>query len=66
MFTTEAGKAATHTADLTEHLRRLQWLRQELDLWNEAEGSRPMPQPADFGLDMPGLKPSEVFWGAAS
>ena len=50
---------------LCEPLRRLQWLRQELDLWNEAEAARPMPQPQEHGLDLPPLKPSEIF-GAES
>ena len=46
-------------------LRRLQWLRQELDLWDEAQAARPMPQPRDFGLNLPSLRPSEVRWGTA-
>ncbi len=29
-------------APLCEPLRRLQWLRQELDNWNRAEGARPI------------------------
>ena len=52
---------------LCEPLRRLQWLRQELDLWNEAHGAHPMPQPRDFGIPLPNLRPSDVhFWRAAS
>ena len=51
---------------LNEPLRRLAWLRQELDLWNTAEGQRPMPQPSDFGLDLPNLRPSEVHWWRAA
>ena len=47
---------------LTEPLRRLKTLRQELGLWNAAEGSRPMPQPRDLGLDMPDLRPSDMHW----
>ena len=46
-------------------LRRLQWLRQELYLWDEAQAARPMPQPRDFGLNLRDLKPSEVHWGTA-
>lgn len=49
-----------------EPLRRLQWLRQELDNWDAAEGARAMPQPEDFGLNLPGLRPSEINWGVAS
>jgi hypothetical protein len=41
----------------------LRWFRQELDLWDAAEGSRPMPQPRDFDIDLPNLRPSEVDWG---
>ena len=47
---------------LCEPLRRLQWLRQELDLWNEAEAARLMPQPRDCGLNLPNLRPSDVHW----
>jgi hypothetical protein len=47
---------------LAEPLRRLLWLRQELDLWNEAAGARTMPQPADFGIAMRDLQPSEIHW----
>jgi hypothetical protein len=50
---------------LTEPLRRIQRLRQELDLWNEADGSRPMPQPRDLDIPLPDLKPSEIKWRAA-
>lgn len=58
-----AGAAPSQgPSPLVEPLRRLQWLRQELDLWNEAGGVRPMPQPEDFGLDLARLKPSDVFW----
>ncbi len=53
---------APQDSHLCEPLRRLQWLRQELDLWNEAEAARPMPQPQEYGLALPPLKPSEVFW----
>jgi len=47
---------------LIEPLRRLKALREELDLWNEAEGNRPMPRPADFGIRLPDLRPSEILW----
>jgi hypothetical protein len=50
---------------LVEPLRRLQRLREEVDLWNEAGGVRPMPQPSDLGIRLPDLKPSEVRWGTA-
>ena len=46
---------------LCEPLRRLQWLRQEFDLWNEAEGNRPMPQPRTYGLRLRDMRPSEVL-----
>ena len=65
-YSTQAGAAQTQASPLCEPPRRLQWLRQELDLWNEAAGDRPMPQPQDFGLNLPDLKPSEVHWRAAS
>ena len=52
-------------APLCEPLRRLQWLRQELDLWDEVEGARPMPQPRQYGLNLPDLKPSDVHWRAS-
>ncbi len=51
---------------LADLLRRLAWLRQELNLWNEAAADRPMPQPRDFGLDIANLRPSDVHWRAAS
>ncbi len=47
---------------LAEPLRRLQWLRQELDVWNEAKADRPMPQPKDLGIRLPNLRPSEIVW----
>ena len=50
---------------LCEPLRRLRWLRQEIDFWNQAEANRPMPQPRDFGIRLPNLKPSDVHWRAA-
>ncbi len=57
---------APQDSQLCEPLRRLQWLRQELDLWNEAEAARPMPQPQEYGLALPPLKPSEVFWAEST
>lgn len=58
-------RLAPSNTRLCEPLHRLAWLRQELNLWNEAEGNRPMPQPRDFGLNLPNLRPSEIRWGAA-
>jgi hypothetical protein len=55
---------STAPNQLIESLRRLKALRQELDLWNEAEGDRPMPQPQDCGIQLPNLRPSDVHWGA--
>ncbi len=46
-YSTQAGAAQTQASPLCEPPRRLQWLRQELDLWNDAAGDRPMPQPQD-------------------
>jgi hypothetical protein len=69
---TKTAFGATAGADsglgnyLNKPLRRLQWLRQELDLWNESEGARPMPQSKDFGLTLPDLKPSEAHWRLAA
>ena len=51
---------------LNEPLRRLQWLRQELDHWDAAGGRRVMPQPRQYGIRLPDLKPSEIHWRAAS
>ena len=48
---------------LCEPLRRLQWLRQELDNWDQAGGDRPMPQPRDLGIPLQDLRPSEVHFG---
>ena len=53
-------------AYLSEPLRRLQWLRQELDHWDAAGGRRVMPQPQQYGIQLPDLKPSEIRWRAAS
>ena len=60
-----AGADSDHGNYLNEPLRRLRWLRQELDLWPEAAGAHPMPQPRDFGIPLPNLRPSEVHWRAA-
>jgi len=49
---------------LAESLRRRQWLRQELDAWNQRGGKGNMPQPHDFGLSDPDLLPSMIWWGA--
>ncbi len=65
--TTEREAAAhanqrPHLSHLCESLRRLQWLRQALDLWNGAEGRRAMPQPHHFAIQLPNLRPSEIHW----
>lgn len=57
-----AGMVPKLPPDNQEILRRRLWYRQEVHLWNEANGSRPMPQPSDFGLTLPDLNPSEIFW----
>jgi hypothetical protein len=49
---------------LSEPLQRLQWLRQELNNWNEAGGDRPMPQPSGLDIPLPDLKPAQVYWSA--
>ena len=55
-------RRSSNGSRLVEPLRQLHWLRQALDLWNEAEGNRPMPQPEDYGIRLPRLRPSEVHW----
>ena len=69
--TTKTAFGATADADfdhgyLNEPLRRLAWYRRELDGWDADAGARALPQPVDFGLDLPDLKPSEIRWRAAS
>ena len=47
---------------LNEPLERLGALRAALTIWNAAAGVGPMPQPQHFDIDLPDLKPSEIFW----
>jgi hypothetical protein len=42
-------------------LRRLTQLRREIDKWAAEGRSGRLPQPADFGLDLPDLKSGDVF-----
>jgi hypothetical protein len=48
---------------LTRSLDRLRAYRQALDAWDAADGNRPMPQPADYSLDLPNLRPSWIYLG---
>ena len=43
-------------------LERLQQFRQSLDRWHAAGRVDRLPQPADFGLDLPPLALGEVLW----
>ena len=43
-------------------LNLLGQFRRELDRWEEAGGRGPLPQPADFGLDLSPLDSHEVLW----
>jgi hypothetical protein len=43
----------------------LKRLREALDNWDAAGARGNMPQPIDFDLRLPSLKPSEVRWRAA-
>ena len=45
-----------------DSLCRLGHLRRDLDRWNIDGGASPMPQPANFDLDLPPMLPSEVLW----
>ena len=45
-----------------DRLNLLGQFRRELDRWEEAGGRGPLPQPADFGLDLSPLDSHEVLW----
>jgi len=36
--------------------------RLALNLWDRCHGQTPMPTPAQFGLRLPAIRPSEVWW----
>ena len=44
-----------------ERLQRLAQLRRAIDKWAAEGRSGRLPQPTDFGLDLPDLKPGDVF-----
>jgi hypothetical protein len=62
---TAFGATADALGYLNEPLRRLQWLRQELDHWDAAGGRGFMPQPRQYGIRLADLRPSEIYWRAA-
>jgi hypothetical protein len=47
-----------------DSLDRLQQFRRSLDHWHETGCADRMPKPADFGLCLPVLHPSEVLWNS--
>ena len=49
-----------------ERLRRLAQLRRAMDKWTAEGRSGRLPQPADFGLDLPDLRPEEVIASAGA
>lgn len=42
--------------------QRLRRYRQAIDAWDAMCGSLPMPQPANYGLRLRTIRPSEVYW----
>lgn len=63
-FITVKPRSPQDPEHLNEPLRRLAWLKRELERWDAEGGSWPMPQPKSFGLALPDLKPSEIAWPA--
>ena len=56
-----AATSSPHPAPL-DALRRLRHLRRSLNDWRTAGFVGHQPQPQDFGLRLPPLRPSEVLW----
>ena len=52
---------ARHQASLD----RLARYRAAIDHWRTSSAEGPMPQPRDFGINLPDLDPAQVLWGAA-
>jgi hypothetical protein len=46
---------------LTRNLDRLRAYRRAVCAWDEADGRYRLPQPGDFGLEIPNLRPSHVL-----
>jgi hypothetical protein len=53
--------------DLSRSLRKLKHMRRDLNHHRRTGHPGPLPQPWQYGLNLPDLKPSEIFWpgGAA-
>jgi hypothetical protein len=50
------------TGHLAAALHQLQGFRRAIDQWDAAGGAWPLPQPQAHGLDLPDLRPSQIFW----
>ena len=54
---------STAPNQLAQSLDRLRTYRRALDAWDQTGGNRPMPQPSDFDLELPNLRPSWIHLG---
>ena len=66
-YTKTAGGATDDTDSglgnyLSEPLRRLRHLRRDLNHHRRTGHPGPLPQPWRYGLNLPDLRPSEIFW----
>ena len=62
MFTTWDGTAASYAAEPADTLRKLKHLRRALNHHRRTGHPGPLPQPWQYGLNLPDMQEAEYYW----